>query len=248
MKRTIAILSIVFLLASCDVLTGVLNETGSGSTTPKQLTQAEVAEGLKEALSVGIGNVVNVVSATNGFYNNAQIKIHFPEEAIKVKEFCIDAGLKNQVIQFEEKLNRAAEDASKGAKEVFITSIKQMTITDAISILKGNDHAATDYLKRTTSKQLYDKFYPVVTASTSKIMLAKYWTPLVTKYNAAMTITGGQQVDTDLNAYVTNKALDGLFLMVAKEEKNIRIAPIARVTDILTKVFGSDLNPNKKNK
>ncbi|MCK9256109.1 MAG: DUF4197 domain-containing protein [Bacteroidales bacterium] len=247
MKKTIAILSIIILFVSCDVLTGVLGEMETSGTGPKQLTQAEVSQGLKEALNVGVGKAVNMVSATNGFYNNPQIKIPFPEEAVKVKEFCINAGLKNQVTQFEEKLNRAAEDASKGAIEVFVNSIKQMSISDAISILQGKENAATEYFKRTSSKQLYDKFYPVVSASTDKIMLAKYWTPLVDKYNTAMMITGGQKVETDLNAYVTNKALDGLFLMLAKEEKNIRVDPIARVTDILTKVFGSDLNPyNKK--
>ena len=247
MKKTIAILSIIILFVSCDVFTGVLGERDTSGSGPKQLTQAEVSQGLKEALNVGVGKAVNMVSATNGFYNNPQIKIPFPEEAVKVKEFCINAGLKNQVTQFEEKLNRAAEDASKGAIEVFVNSIKQMSISDAISILQGKENAATEYFKRTSSKQLYDKFYPVVSASTDKIMLAKYWTPLVDKYNTAMMITGGQKVETDLNAYVTNKALDGLFLMLAKEEKNIRVDPIARVTDILTKVFGSDLNPyNKK--
>ena len=227
---------------SCDVLMGVL---GSLETTDtKTLTQAEVAAGLKEALTVGIGNVVNVVSITNGYYKNSEIKIPFPEEAIKVKEFCEKAGLKNQVTQFEEKLNRAAEEAAKTSKEVFVEAIKQMTISDAISILKGNDDAATQYLKKTTSDKLYQKFYPIVVNATEKIKLAQYWTPLVEKYNAAMLITGGEKVNTDLNAYVTNKALDGLYLMVAKEEKKIRVDPVARVTDILKNIFGSALNPH----
>jgi hypothetical protein len=242
MKKIIAILSVVVLLSSCDVLLDALGGLDGGGTS--QLTQAEVAQGLKEALTVGIGNVVNVVAITDGFYKNSEIRIPFPEEAIKVKEFCINAGLKNQVTQFEEKLNRAAEEAAKGSKEVFVTAIKQMTISDAITILKGGDDAATQYLKKTTSTTLYNKFYPVVVTATDKIMLAKYWTPLVEKYNTAMTITGGEKVNTDLNAYVTNKALDGLYLMVAKEEKKIRVDPIARVTDILVKVFGSTLNPH----
>jgi hypothetical protein len=243
MKKIIAILSVVVLLSSCDVLLDALGGLDGGNGTT-QLTQAEVAQGLKEALTVGIGNVVNVVAITDGFYKNSEIRIPFPEEAIKVKEFCINAGLKNQVTQFEEKLNRAAEEAAKGSKEVFIDAIKQMTISDAITILKGGDDAATQYLKKTTSTTLYNKFYPVVVSATDKIMLAKYWTPLVEKYNTAMTITGGEKVNTDLNAYVTNKALDGLYLMVAKEEKKIRVDPVARVTDILIKVFGSTLNPH----
>ena len=144
---------------------------------------------------------------------------------------------------FEEKLNRAAELAAKGATDVFITAIKQMTITDAIAILQGGDDAATQYLQKTTSNILYQKFYPVVVNAIDKIMLAKYWTPLVEKYNKVTLLTGGEQVETDLNAYVTNKALDGLYLMVAKEELKIRKDPIARVTDILKEVFGSVLNP-----
>jgi hypothetical protein len=243
MKKIIAILSVVVLLSSCDVLLDALGGLDGGNGTT-QLTQAEVAQGLKEALKVGIGNVVNVVAVTDGFYKNSEIRIPFPEEAIKVKEFCINAGLKNQVTQFEEKLNRAAEEAAKGSKDVFIAAITQMTISDAITILKGGDDAATQYLKKTTSTTLYNKFYPVVVSATDKIMLAKYWTPLVEKYNTAMTITGGEKVNTDLNAYVTNKALDGLYLMVAKEEKKIRVDPVARVTDILVKVFGSTLNPH----
>ncbi len=242
MKKVVIVLSLLIMFYSCDVLMGVLGGLDSGNT--KTLSQAEVAAGLKEALTVGIGNVVNVVSVTNGYYKNAEIKIPFPEEAIKVKEFCENAGLKNQVVQFEEKLNRAAEEAAKSSKEVFVEAIKQMTISDAISILKGGDDAATLYLKKTTSDKLYQKFYPIVVSATEKIMLAKYWTPLVEKYNAAMLITGGEKVNTDLNAYVTNKALDGLYLMVAKEEKKIRVDPVARVTDILKEVFGSTLNPH----
>lgn len=243
MKKFFAILSIVVLLTSCDILLGTLGSLETGGSVA-QLSQTEVAQGLKEALTVGIGNAVNLVSVTNGFYKNNEIKIPFPEEAIKVKEFCMKAGLTNQVTQFEEKLNRAAEEAAKGSKDVFVAAIKQMTINDAITILKGGDDAATNYLKKTTSTTLYNKFYPVVVSATDKIMLAKYWTPLVEKYNTAMLVTGGQKVNTDLNSYVTNRALDGLFVMVAKEEKKVRVDPVARVTDILVKVFGSTLNPH----
>ncbi len=243
MKKIVLLLSVVVLFYSCDILLDTLGGLDSGGGV-KQLTQSEVAAGLKEALTVGIGNAVSVVSLTDGFYKNAEIKIPFPAEAIKVKEFCEKAGLKSQVTQFEEKLNRAAEDAAKGSKDVFVDAIRAMTISDAITILKGGDNAATLYLKQTTSSKLYAKFYPVVVTATDKIMLAKYWTPLVDKYNTAMTLTGGEKVNTDLNAYVTNKALDGLYLMVAKEEKKIRVDPISRVTDILKQVFGSTLNPH----
>jgi len=247
MKKLVLVLSTLVLFYSCDVLLDTLGGLDTGGSTVKTLSQSEVAAGLKEALTVGIENAVGLVSVTNGFYKNAEIKIPFPEEAIKVKEFCIKAGLTSQVTQFEEKLNRAAEEAAKGSKEVFVEAITQMTISDAISILKGGDNAATLYLKKTTSSKLYTKFYPVVVSSTEKIKLAQYWTPLVEKYNTAMMITGGEKVETDLNAYVTNKALDGLYIMVAKEEKKIRVDPVARVTDILMEVFGSTLNPHNTN-
>ncbi len=241
MKKIAAVLVSLILFYSCDVLMQSLETIDSG--TSQGLTQQQVAKGLKNALEVGIEKTVNVVSLTNGFYKNHEIMIPFPQEAIKVKELCENLGLGNQVIQFEEKLNRAAEVAAKGATGIFKEAIAQMTITDAISILKGGDDAATQYLKRTTSNKLYQKFYPVVVNSTEKIMLAKYWTPLVDKYNTVTKLTGGEQVNTDLNAYVTNKALDGLFLMVAKEELKIRKDPVARVSDILKEVFGSSLNP-----
>ncbi len=242
-KKVFLLLPVFFMFFSCDILMQTLEEIDTGAGTSQGLTQQQVASGLKNALEVGITNAVDLVSVTNGFYKNAEIKIPFPEEAIKVKEVCESVGLGNQVTKFEEKLNRAAELAAKGATDVFVTAIKQMTISDAISILKGGDDAATAYLKKTTSTKLYQKFYPVVVDATEQIMLAKYWTPLVEKYNKVTLLTGGEQVDTDLNAYVTNKALDGLYLMVAKEELKIRKDPIARVTDILKEVFGSSLNP-----
>lgn len=241
MKKIVAVLMSLVLFYSCDVLMQSLETIDSG--TSQGLSQQQVAKGLKSALEVGIEKAVDIVSLTNGFYKNSEIMIPFPEEAIKVKELCESVGLGNQVTQFEEKLNRAAEQAARGATEVFKEAITQMTISDAISILKGGDKAATQYLQKTTSNILYQKFYPVVESATEKIMLAKYWTPLVNKYNTVTQLTGGQQVNTDLNAYVTNKALDGLYLMVAKEELKIRKDPVARVTDILKEVFGSSLNP-----
>lgn len=243
MKKTFVLFSILIsiVIYSCDILESVKESTEVSVNS--SLTQQEVANGLKEALNTGIINTVLNVSQVNGFYNNPEIKIPFPQEAIKVKEVCEKAGLKNQITDFEEKLNRAAEDASKEARDVFIESIKQMSINDAISILKGNDDDATQYLKKTTSTRLYEKVYPIVVNSTNKIALAKYWSPLADKYNAVVSITGGERLTTDLNSYITNKTLDGLFIMVAKEEKKIRTEPLARVNDILKRVFGSNLNP-----
>lgn len=240
MKKILYIVLVSVLFWSCEILTEVLETSGESAPA---LTEREIAQGLKEALNVGINNTVDVVSVANGFYKNNEIKIPFPEEAIRVKEVCESVGLRNQVVKFEEKLNNAAELASKGAIDVFQDAIRQMTIRDAMSILQAKDNAATDYFKRTSSNKLYDTFYPVVKNATDEIMLAQYWAPLVNKYNTVTSITGGQQVDTDLNNYVTNKAIDGLFIMLAKEEAKIRKDPVARVSDILKKVFGSSLNP-----
>ena len=249
MKKIIVLLLSLAMFYSCDILLDTLDtiDLDTGTSSTQALTQSQVAMGLKDALEVGIKNAVDVVGVTNGYYKNSEISIPFPEEAIRVKEVCESVGLHNQIEQFEEKLNRAAEEAAKGSKDIFFQAIKEMSISDAISILKGNDDAATNYLKQTTTTKLYAKFYPIVVEATDKIMLAQYWTPLVNKYNLVTKISGGEPVDTDLNAYVTNKALDGLFIMVAKEEKKIRIDPIARVSDILIKIFGSDLNPHNSN-
>ncbi len=243
MKKSIVIIFVICFYA-CDVMKDVAGEVESIRFEGHPLTEREVAEGLKEALNVGITNAVNIVSVKNGFYKNPEIFIPFPQEAIKIKEVCERTGMSEQVKQFEEKLNNAAELASKNAKDVFVDAIRQMTINDAMSILKGRDNEATEYLKRTSSDKLYSKFYPVVKNATDQIMLAQYWTPLVDKYNKVSILTGAEKVDADLNNYVTEKAIQGLFIMVAKEETNIRKNPVARINDILKRVFGSPLNPH----
>ena len=141
--------------------------------------------------------------------------------------------------KFETTLNRAAEEATKEALPIFKSAIVGMSIQDAFGILKGGDGAATTYLKGATSSALKDAFRPKVEAAIAKVKLTEYWNPIITKYNSAMTLTGGEKLNPDLNEYVTNKAIEGLFIMVAKEENKIRLDPIARVSDILKKVFGS---------
>lgn len=243
MKKIFILLLITSLSVSCNVFNGVKLPTGT--SVVKQLTQTDIANGLKNALTVGTGNTVNLVSVLNGYYGNQLIKIPFPKEAQVVKDVCEQVpALKTQITQFEEKLNRAAEDAAKGAKDIFVTAITQMTIPDAIAILKGQDNAATEYLKSKTYSTLYQKFVPIVKNSTEKVMLAKYWTPLADKYNSTAALVTGKKVNVDLNDYVTKKALDGLFIMIAKEEEKIRINPAARVNDLLKQVFGSSYNPH----
>ena len=202
--------------------------------TTKELSKSEAASGLKEALKVGASNSTELASEKGGFNNNNLIRIPFPAEAEKMKSTLINVGLKLQVTQFEESLNSAAEEASKFAKEIFITAVKNMTITDAFKILKGEDNAATIYLKKQTSNELYKKFQPVVKKAIQKVHVTKYWDQLTGRYNA---LPMTNKVNPDIEDYVTNKTIDGLFVLIAKEEKNIRNNPDARVSELLQKVF-----------
>lgn len=216
------------------------NELKSASTkateviTIKELNKSEIESGLKKALELGASNSIELASEKGGFNNNNLIKIPFPAEAEKMKSTLINVGLKLQVKQFEESLNSAAEEASKFAKEIFITAVINMTITDAFKILKGEDNAATIYLKKQTSKELYKKFKPVVKKAIEKVHVTKYWDQLSGRYNA---LPMTNNVNTDIVDYVTNKTIDGLFVLIAKEEKNIRNNPDARVSELLQKVF-----------
>ena len=233
---------IIISLFSCsiieDVSTTILNPTNN-SSAKIDLTNEEVISGLKEALNVGIKNAVNLSSVTDGFLKNDVIRLPFPPDAIKVREKAINFGLSKQVTTFEETLNRAAEEATKKALPIFVDAIKNMSVSDGFSILKGGDGAATKFLKSQTSNQLVIAFAPVVKEATTKVQLTAYWNPIITRYNSAMTLSGGQKLDPDLDAYITQKAIDGLFYLVEVEENKIRKDPLARVSDILVKVFGS---------
>ena len=232
----------IISLFSCSIIedasTTILSPTNN-SPSKIDLTNEEVISGLKEALNVGIKNAVNLSSVTDGFLKNDVIRLPFPPDAIKVREKAINFGLSKQVTTFEETLNRAAEEATKKALPIFVDVIKNMSVSDGFSILKGGDGAATKFLKSQTSNQLVIAFAPVVKEATTKVQLTAYWNPIITRYNSAMTLSGGQKLDPDLDAYITQKAIDGLFYLVEIEENKIRKDPLARVSDILVKVFGS---------
>ena len=214
-----AIASITY---SCDVLNEAASLVPSAPVATKpQLTNSEVISGLKEALNVGINNSVSLTSVTDGFLGNPSIRLPFPEDAMKVKQKALDWGLSGQVDKFETTLNRAAEEATKEALPIFKDAILNMTISDGFAILNGGDGAATKYLKNTTTSKLVTAFSPKVEAAIAKVKLTEYWNPLITKYNSAMTLTGGEKLNPDLNKYVTEKAIAGLFLMVEKEENKI---------------------------
>jgi hypothetical protein len=213
---------------------GDVNKTLNGSPTP--LTTAEVVQGLKEALIKGISTGSDLASQIDGYFKNPEIKIPFPPEVKKVEDKLRQVGLGNEVDKFVMTLNRGAEDAAKEAKPIFIEAIRSMTIQDAWSILKGEPDAATQYLKRTTSGLLKEKFKPVIQNSLSKVNATRYYSDIVTRYNQIPFV---QKVNPDLDDYATDKAIEGLFIMIAKEEKNIRQNPVARTTEILKRVFGS---------
>ncbi len=206
--------------------------TKSSSSTAN-LSTDEIVSGLKEALSLGAKKSTDKLSSTDGFFKDAAVKILLPQQVQDIEKKMRMFGMGKLVDNAELSMNRAAEDASKSAAPIFLSAIKQMTVTDALNILRGTDTAATSYLRRTTTPQLTSAFKPIIEESLKKVDATKYWKDVFTAYNRF----SSQPVDTDINSYVTQKALDGIFHYVAVEEINIRQNPAERVTDILKKVF-----------
>jgi len=237
------LVSILFL-SQCDILESVASDVLStdGTTTAPSLTNEEVIAGLKEALTIGIKNGAASASAVDGFFKNPKIFIPWPQDAIRLKEWGVKNGFDGKVTEIETTFNRAAEEASKKATPIFVDAITSMTISDGFEILKGSDSSATMYLQRTTSAALTTAFRPVVHDAVETVKLTQYWEPVASAYNKlAKFSTSMTEVNTDLDAYVTQKGMDGLFFLIKGEEKKIRDNPAARVTDLLKKVFGSIL-------
>ncbi len=236
---TAGLVLLAAVLGGCteQQILGTMDAMKNGGAAP--LSNGEVVSGLKEALRVGTERSVSLASAVNGFNGNALIRVPFPEDAIKVRNTLMDLGLKKPVEDFELTLNRAAEAAAKEAVPVFVEAITSMSIADGFAILRGGENAATNYLKEKTTAALLAKFRPVVEKATRQVALTQYWKPVADAYNTATLLTGGKAVDPDLNAYVTQKAADGLFTLLANEEKKIRQDPLARTTDLLRRVFGA---------
>ena len=234
MKTVILAITLVLSFSSCDQLAQIASQYPVDNTTLAP-TQAEIVAALKDALKVGITNAVQQTNKTNGFYGNSLIRIPVPPEVNKIKKTLTDIGYTKPVTDFEQSLNRAAEQASGKAIDIFVNSITQMTITDAVGIWKGEDNAATEYLKRTSTSQLEAAFSPITKQAIESVGVTKYWDDIANIYNNVPFVT---PVNPDLEKYVNEKAIDGLFLLVAQEEKKIREDPAARVTDILKRVFG----------
>jgi len=198
------------------------------------LSKADIAAGLKEALNNGISKQVSKLTVIDGFYKNDLVKILLPPELQKVDKTLREVGLSSLADEGLKVLNRAAEDAVKQATPVFVDAVRNMTFTDAKNILLGSDNAATMYLQNSTSTQLYSKFNPVVAQSLGRVGADKIWANIITKYNA-LPLT--QDVNPDLDDYVTRKSMDGVFKMIAIEEKDIRNNLQARTSDLLRRVF-----------
>ena len=245
MKRTFLLFSVMMLAAASQAqFKNILKKDASGKTgidkmiggnKSNSLSNEDIVSGLKEALNVGTNNAAKQLSAVDGFFKDAAIKILMPPEALKAEKKLRSLGMGKLVDDAILSMNRAAEDAAKSAAPIFINAIKTMSIQDALGILRGNDVAATTYLKDKTTTSLTQSFRPVIEASLKKTDATKYWNTVFTTYNRF----SSDKINPDLAAYVTEKALAGIFFQVGQEEMKIRKDPLARTTDILKKVFGS---------
>jgi|TARA_R110002033_G_scaffold49247_1_gene95807 hypothetical protein len=221
---------ILFQFIGCSELQQVVNQLPQGGT----LGNEEIAKGLKEALNMGIDKQVSKLTQTDGFFGNELVKIMLPEELQKVDKTLRDIGLSSLADEGLKILNRAAEDAVGEATPIFVNAVKGMTFSDAKNILLGSDNAATIYLTNATQTELYNKFNPVIKNSFEKVGADKIWNNLITRYN---NIPLTNNVNPDLTDYVTQEALNGVFTMIAVEEKEIRNKVSSRTTDVLRKVF-----------
>ncbi|WP_136666995.1 DUF4197 domain-containing protein [Flavobacterium sp. H122] len=225
------ILSVFALsLVGCAELQQVVNQL----PTQQGISQFEIASGLKEALNNGIDKQVVKLTALDGFYKNEMVKILLPDELKKVDKTLRDIGMGKLADEGLKVINRAAEDAVKESTPIFVDAIKGMSFTDAKNILLGDERSATTYLQNSTSTALYGKFNPVIKNSFSKVGADKVWTNIITKYNSIPLV---KKVNPDLTDYTTNKAMEGVFKMIAVEEKNIRTNLASRTSDLLKRVF-----------
>lgn len=232
MKKITIVLCSLFLFNGCAELQTVVNNLPASGT----LTNADVSNGLKQALELGVSSGVDMLSKQNGYYGNNMVKILFPEQLQKVDNTLRKIGLSSLADEGIKLLNRAAEDAVSQAKPIFVSAIRNLTFTDAMSILTGNKDAATQYLQKQTTSQLVSAFSPQIKASLDKVGANDVWTQIMNKYN---TIPFISPVNTDLTAYVTEKTIEGLFVQIAQKELDIRQNVSARTTPLLQKVFAN---------
>lgn len=239
------LIAVMIFLGGCELLEQIAGQAGTG----RPLTNSEVIEGLKEALVIGSGNAAGSLSQTNGYYNDAMVRIMLPPEAdVITQNLSYLPGGEQVVEDIILRINRAAEDAAREAAPVFAGAVRNMTIRDGFEILRGEQDAATQYLRAQTYDQLFDLYQPKIKQSLDKAIVGNIstneaWDALTTQWNRLAASLAGQvanlsPVDTELDSFLTVKALDGLFLKLAEEEVNIRENPAARVTELLRRVFG----------
>jgi len=234
LKRVFVFSLIVILVTACDPATVQRALDTASKLAEQPLTQEQIGQGLKEALTIGITEGSNLLSQTDGYYKSAY-KILLPEEAQKLTSKLKNVpGFADVEAIILEKINRGAEDAAKQAAPIFVDAIKQMSFTDATQILLGDKNAATLYLNNATYDKLYQSFSPVIIASLDKFNARKYWSDAVKEYNRIPLL---EDVNPSLDDYVTKQALQGLFTMVEKKELDIRTNIASRTTDLLKKVF-----------
>jgi hypothetical protein len=237
MKKTVVMALLVLTafagMTSASLLDTILKDTGSSQK--KGGDQGTTVAGLKEALSIGTQNAVTEVSKVNGYFDNKAIKILMPKKLDTVANVLKKVGYSKEVGDFELSMNRAAEKAAPRAKSIFVDAIKEMTIEDARKVLAGGDTAATDYFKEKTHDKLYTAFEPTIASSLDEVGATRSYKTMMTKYESVPFVS---KQSLDLDRYVTEKALEGLYYMVGQEEKKIRHDPAARVTDLLRTVFG----------
>jgi hypothetical protein len=239
MKKVLFLLLILPAISNAQFKDILKKATDKVNAVTKSNSSLDIAAGLKEALNKGVTEQVSKLTATDGFYKNEAVKILMPEELAKVDKTLRKMGMSKLADEGILVLNRAAEDAVKEATPIFVSAIKNITITDAKGILLGNDNAATTYLQSATTTSLYTKFNPVVQQSIGKVGADVIWTKIIQQYN---TIPFVSKVNPNLTDYVTNKALDGVFKMITVEEKKIRTDIDARTSDVLKKVFAMQDN------
>jgi Protein of unknown function (DUF4197) len=235
MKKLLLALMSVIVLSSCDVLNKLPQATGIGG-----ITEAEAGQGIKQALSQGLAGAVLQLNKQDGFFKDAFYKILLPPDAKKVENTLRDLGFNNMVDKAILQINRGAEDAAGYAKPIFADAIRNMTLQDAIGLVRNGDTSATHFFREKTTDKLIAAFLPVIKASLDKVEATKYYGDAINKYNNFPTTF--RKINPDLASFVTAKATDALFDLVAKEEKNIRTNIAARTTDILRKVFGQKWN------
>ena len=231
------LLFLVFILGTSVILKSqILNQAIKLVQPASQgFTEKDAVSGMKEALVKGTGTSVSFVSKLDGYFRNPEIKIPFPGNAKMIESKLRSIGLGSQADDVILSINRAAEDAAKEAEPIFVSAIREMSITDAIQLVTGKNDACTQYLSRTTTPQLKEKFSPIIKASLDKVNATRYWEDAVKTYNHIPFVS---KQNPNLTEYVTEKAIRGLFIMIAKEELKIRQNPAERTTEILKKVFG----------